>query len=91
MAVFPMEEIQKKVPNIYEAVIVAALEARRINTQRLLEEERQAKDDDVEENEEGAVEKPRIIVEPPREKVTVSALTLLINGRLHYGYGPEKK
>lgn len=91
MAVFPMEEIQKRIPNIYEAVLVAAKKARRINAQRLVEEEREARDTDVEENEEGSVEKPRIIIEPPREKVTVSALKLLMNGKLSYGYKPEKK
>lgn len=34
MALIPLENIKKVVPNVYEAVVIAAKEARRINLRR---------------------------------------------------------
>jgi DNA-directed RNA polymerase omega subunit len=90
MAHVPMEFIEKKIPNIYEAVIVAALEARRINAQRLIREEHISEEEDSNENPDQGEEKKRPVIEPVREKVTVLALRRLVNGKLTYSYELEK-
>lgn len=90
MVQVPLEEILTRVENVYEAVIIAAKEARRINEQRLVEQEHVSDDEEVVEEEEGEEESELNIDERKEAKVTVQALQRLIDGRIAYSYEEEK-
>ena len=91
MAQIPKEDILKRVDNIYEAVIVAAKEARRINDVKLMEDEQRVELEEPVENDIGLEEKVISFDGPEEEKVTVLALRRLIEGNIKYSIDSEKE
>jgi len=88
MELVPLEEILNRVSNVYEAVIIAAREARRINERRLVEQEHQLDEEEEAEEVQQGEEKEFFIAE--EEKVTVQALKKLVEGKVRYSYNNNK-
>ncbi|MFQ6092218.1 MAG: DNA-directed RNA polymerase subunit omega [bacterium] len=91
MALVPLEEVLKRVPNVYEAVIIAAKEARLINERRLMEQARLSNEEEPTEEENRGEEQKHPSIGAEEEKVTVQALKKLIEGKIHSSYEPEKE
>lgn len=91
MAQIPLEEILQNVSNVYEAVIVAAKEARRINELRLMEQAQKTEDEEPVENDIGYEERVPSIDIVEEEKVTVQALRHLLENKIRFSYGSEKE
>lgn len=91
MAQIPLEDILKRVPNIYEAVIVAAKEARRINDLKLMEQEQRVEPEEPVENDIGLEERVVTIEGTEEEKVTIQALKHLIEDKIQYSYESTKE
>ena len=90
MALVPLEEVLNKVPNVYEAVIIAAREARQINERRIVEQARLS-DEEEEAEESNSTEEEYPQDETDQEKVTVQALRKLIEGKVHSSYDRENE
>ena len=90
MALVPLEEILSRVENVYEAVIIAAKEARRINEQRLVAQDHLSENEESEEEEDRDEEKEPSTEMRKEEKVTVQALKKLVTGRIGFSYEDEQ-
>jgi len=91
MTHIPVEDLLKKVENVYEACIVAAKEARRLNELKMVEQEKQAEEEELVENEIGLEERLPIFDHVEEEKVTVQALKRLLDDKVNYFYADDKK
>ena len=97
MAIKPISltKIKESIPNLYEAVIVAARRARKINDDNklefnsLLSTMTTGHEDDFEERENPEQMKLSLEFEK-REKAHISAIKELVDGKIEYRYKTEK-
>ena len=91
MTLVSVEEIQKRVSNVYEAVMLAAREARRINELRLAEKARLIEEEEPVQEQNLLGEQEQLTEEKVEEKVTVQALQRLAEGTIGTPLEPEEE
>lgn len=91
-----LRELKAKAANLYEAIIVSGLEARRVNEENKLEFTAlmntfaPASDDDFDERDNTEQEKISVEFEK-REKPHLQALKKMLNGEIEYRYKTDEK
>ena len=85
-----VEDIQKRVSNVYEAVMIAAKEARRLNELRLSEKARLLEEEEPVQEQNLLGEQEQVDEEEAEVKVTVMALLRLTEGLVVSSFKPEK-
>jgi DNA-directed RNA polymerase omega subunit len=90
MTLVSLEDIKKSVPNIYEAVMIAAKEARRINTERLAEKARFVEEEEPVQEQNLLGEHEQVNEVEVEEKVTVQALKRLAGGKIGFSFTSDE-
>ncbi|UCE18392.1 MAG: DNA-directed RNA polymerase subunit omega [Gemmatimonadota bacterium] len=90
MTLVSLEEIKKSVPNVYEAVMIAAREARRINAERLAEKAQFIEEEEPVQEQNLLGEHEQTEVKEVEEKVTVAALKRLAEGKVGFSFTSDE-
>ena len=83
---FPFDQLEEKVENVYEAVIVMARRARQINDEQMIHVRTLMEGEDTEDEENGRINREDILDLEKLPKPVASALQEMLNHKIEYEY-----
>jgi DNA-directed RNA polymerase omega subunit len=83
---FPFEKLEEKIINVYEAVIVAARRARQINDEQMIQVRTLMDGEDVEEDDNGRINREDILDIEKLPKPVATALQEMLDHKIEYEY-----